>query len=1354
MMAAFRICLALLLSWGTPTWAWSYDIKKIGVENGLSNNNVVSIAQDRDGFIWICTKDGLNRYDAHSFTVFKKSEDGTNSLSSNVLNCVHADKFDDIVWIATEKNGIDAYHYRTHRFVHYEHDNSGANPNSLIANGVTHITSDEKGNLWLATYQSGLDYFDKQTGLFTHYNQSNVKGLGSDYNWYVMYESPEVIYVGHVNEGFSIVNIKNRTAQNYVHIEGDPASLPDNTVTCIFKDSKRNVWIGTRNGLALFNPQTGKMVNFGHDANNPRSLSHNFIKSFVEAPDGRLWIGTEGGGVSILDLKGLGISPNPQSVTFERIGVSNTPHGLSSASVQSILLDGFGNFWMGGYIGGLNIVKSKPNFFSKLVYLPLVDNPNSLNSKIVTSMCVDAGQRVWMANGIGGICTYDKGTKTGQFTRFGNGQTQVNVTSVYRDGEDNIWAGTIDGRVFRYSGNGRGFNEVGGFDEIKNLQIYSFFEDSRKTLWMTTDIGLLAYNRQSGHHRLFTTANSELSDNVIRAIAEDADGNLWVGTLIGGLCVFDADFKLLFNYGRYYDFYSVTHIYRDSQNRMWVASQNDLFLFRNHANESVVRIGKSWGLAESNIRAVVEGQSANDIWISTTSGISHMDLATKQIKNFNISDNLVMGDYLYGSMAKTRDGHIYFGSQNGVTYFNQVYTGQEVATPQTHITGFWVNNSKNENLNRLVDIPFASSMELPYNQNSFQINYSVMDVSLADKVEFMFQMAGLDENWYLVNDEKQVTFRNLKPGDYSFSIKARTHNGNWQSEPTRMSITIHPPLWLTWYAKMFYLVALLAIVYLILRFAKNKLAIENALAMEKKGRQQEHLLNEEKLKFFTNITHELRTPMTLILGPLEDLVADQTLTAAHSKKINNIHRVANRLLQLINQILEFRKSETQNRKLSVVQDDLVQHVGEIGQKYTELANQKQVGFNMLLPNSPLHMFFDPEVITIVLDNLLSNAFKFTPKGNVTLELKNTSDGGVATTELLVSDTGFGISDSDLPHVFERYYQAPNTPYPITGTGIGLALVKSLVELHEGEIVVSSQVGKGTVFSIRLLTRNAYPNAVHQRWHHASLNEEEVHETAKKVILVVDDNVEIVDYIRECLGDDYQILTAENGQKGLEGACDKVPDVVISDIMMPVMDGIELCKAMKRDVRTCHIPVILLTAKGSMQDKSEGYDAGADSYLTKPFSGNLLKSRLRNILDSRKMLAASFGGDFKGKQMMFSDSTNKLDKEFLEKLNAVIENNIEDEEMNIAVIATHLNMSHSTLYRKIKALTNLTANEYIRKVRMRVAEQLLLTNKYSISEIMYRVGINSNGYFRQCFKEEFGWLPSEYLQKIKDGQGAS
>jgi signal transduction histidine kinase/DNA-binding response OmpR family regulator len=563
-----------------------------------------------------------------------------------------------------------------------------------------------------------------------------------------------------------------------------------------------------------------------------------------------------------------------------------------------------------------------------------------------------------------------------------------------------------------------------------------------------------------------------------------------------------------------------------------------------------------------------------------------------------------------------------------------------------------------------------------------------------------------------------------------------------------MHIKIDPPWWLSVWAKIAEALLILLIGYTIMRIYKYKLKIENSLELARRSNEQEHELNEEKIKFFTNITHELRTPMTLILGPLEDLITDSSIQPDQARKIASIHRVANRLLYLINQILEFRKSTNKNRKLRVLKDDFVKYIYDTGIKYSELNQNKNVDLKISIPDAKIEMFFDPEVVTIILDNLLSNAMKYTRDGVVKLKLRNYMEDNIDYTEVIVSDTGYGISEEDLPHIFDRYYQAKNTSYPVSGTGIGLALVKNMVELHNAEISVESKINKGTTFRVKFLTNNSYPEEIHIHPGEVENNDEKTEKAEKNVVLVVDDNQEIIDYVRDCLFDTYQVITAENGQVGFEKACEKVPDLVISDIMMPVMDGVKMCKLMKEDVRTSHIPVILLTAKNTLQDKSEGYDAGADSYLTKPFSGNLLKSRIRNILEARKKLSASYSSKFKDKQELFNESISQLDKNFIEKLDEVIEKNIEDESLNISHIAFELNMSHSTLYRKIKALTDLTANEYIRKVRIKVAEQLLITNQFSITEIMYKIGINSSSYFRKCFKDEFGMNPSEYLQKLK------
>lgn len=1326
------------------TFAQNVIVEKIGTEQGLSNNNVVSIAQDRDGYMWFCTKDGLNRFDSSNFKVFKTTENNTNSISSNVLNCVYADKFADMVWIGSEKNGVDSYNYRTHEFTHYEHDYNQPDKNDISANGVTQITGDESGNIWFATYDGGIDFLNRETNEFTNFNVENTPGLGSNYNWCLFYDNEEKVYAGHVNEGFSIINPKTHTAVNFQHRENDPNSLADNTVTHILKDSKDRVWISTRNGLTLFNPISEQMVTFRNDPENPNSLSSNFIQKTFETEDHKLYIGTEGGGLNILDLDSLRFDSNLNNIKFEHILESETPNGLSSLSVQAVTQDSFGNIWLGGYGGGINFISSNEKFFKQIYYLPYIGNTNSLNAKAVVSICSDTDNNVWIANGFGGIGIYKDGEKIKQIDHINSNATQ-NFISIYKASDNRIWIGTAEGKVYFYDKNTDHFSTPDALKNLKSIPIYNFFEDSRGIIYMATDQGLNKYDPKTDSLKVYTQKNSELPDDLVRAIGEDSHGNIWIGSLIGGLSVFNNDFKRIKHYGDTYDFYSVNYIYRDSKNRMWIGSQNDLFLVKDQKVDPVMRIGKSSGLKETDIKSIIEGETDNIIWFSTTNEISKIDLNTMHVDNYNISDNIASGDYISGSVTKTSDGKIFFGSQNGATWFDQDIEQPDITSPLGSFTTFSVANTKNY-LNQFTDRPFGKNIELNYNQNSFQIRFNVLDYSLANKVDYVYQMEGLDSNWFIVNSENEVTFRNLKPGDYQFNLKTRLPNHEWSENYNSLAIQINPPLWLTWWMKLIYFALFATIITYIIKFYKRKLKVENDLFLEKQSRQQEQDINEEKLKFFTNITHELRSPMTLILGPLEDLLSDDSLNKDQSKKLNMVHRVANRLLQSINQILEFRKSESKSRKLSVIKDDLVKYAYEIGGKYKDLGNNKGVDFEIDVPEEKIEMYFDPDVMTIILDNLLSNAFKYTPAGLVSLKVERLQETNVDYTVVTVSDTGYGITKEDLPHVFDRYYQAQHASHPIKGTGIGLALVKNMVELHEAEIEVFSTIEEGTTFVVKFLTNNSYPEAIHYYPEEAQI--EEIEENSKNVILIVDDDPEIIDYIKDSLSDTYSIISAENGKVGLETAAEEIPDIIISDIMMPIMDGIEMCTLLKQDVRTSHIPLVLLTAKGSLHDQKIGYDVGVDSYLTKPFSSNLLKSRLKNILDAREKYSLSNSSKFKQKQEILNESIGELDKEFLRNLTKVIEDNLEDEEMNISYVAAQMNMSHSTLYRKIKALTNLTANEFIRKVRINYAEQLLITGQYNISEIMYQVGINSSSYFRQCFKDEFGMNPSEYLQKLK------
>lgn len=843
---------------------------------------------------------------------------------------------------------------------------------------------------------------------------------------------------------------------------------------------------------------------------------------------------------------------------------------------------------------------------------------------------------------------------------------------------------------------------------------------------------------------------------MVHGIIRDKNGKLWVGTFGKGVVVFDEDDKKLYNFTTDHSFPSnaVNYMMEDSRKRILVATREGIIIFKDVSQPNVfVSFGAKEGLENTQVRAIQEDHDGY-IWISTNGGISRLDEKNKRFYNYNYHDGIPMGDFMDGSTCITPDGTLFFGSQNGACYFNprELSSPREVS-PVT-ITQFFIYNKQTESRDTRLPVPISNRIvELPYNQNTFNISFNVLDYTQSSQVEFSYMLEGLENAWYSTQGDNQVTFRNIPHGNYVFKVKTRFRNQEWNENAAQLTVVIAPPLWLTWYAKLGYIILFIFALYALLRFYKRKLDLESSLEVERKQSLNKQELNEERLRFYTNITHELRTPLTLILGPLEDLLSDATLSPKHANKISIIHDSATRLLNLINRILEFRKTETQNRKLSVAKGDLGQLVQEVGLRYKELNPNNKVNYHIHIETEDTEIFYDADMITIILDNLMSNAAKYTSEGDITLSLRSVEENQIKYTEISVSDTGHGIDAEALPHIFDRYYQA-KSKYQASGSGIGLALVKGLSELHEGILKVESAVDTGTTFTLRLLTENTYPNAIHAQ-HDMEKKPMDAEETTitdtptenHPIVLVVEDNADIREYIRSSFTDIYEVITAKDGKEGWELAQARIPNIIVSDIMMPVMDGIELCKRIKEDMRTSHIPVILLTAKDSLQDKEEGYASGADSYLTKPFSAKLLHSRINNLLETRKKIASLLAlADIQPKQESAVSSLNKLDNEFLQKITQIIEENLEMEKMDIAFIADKMCMSHSTLYRKIKGLTDMSANEFIRKVKMRKGVELLMSGQYTISEIAYMIGFSSVAYFRQCFKDEYGMSPSDYVKQ--------
>ena len=1350
--------------------AQSYSVKRLGIEQGLSNNYVVSITQDKQGFLWFATEEGLNKFDGSRFITYYKNDLSHNKegLTGNELNRVYADTKRPIIWIATQRDGLNAYNYEEQTFTAYQHNPE--DPHSLITNDVTDIcpsTQDEDG-LWISTYYRGIEYLDINSGQFTHYNKRNVPDLPSNQIWTVLDGGDGNLYIGHVGSGFSIFSPKNKSVKNFRNETGNPMSLPGNDVFCIIKDANGNIWLGTNNGLALYNAANENFITFKNNKNDKYATLSNRILSIRQLKDNRLWIASELNGIAILNLKqSMFLSPDEISLEYIQEGGDN--RSLSNASARCIFQDSFDNIWIGTWGGGINFISSKPPLFTTLSYSPIPDNENSLNNKVASSICMDRQGRVWIGTDGGGINVFE-GEKRVAIYKKETGEIPSNfILASLLDSKGNLWFGSYQGGISFYDSRNKKFRSI-SLRGQSNLDIRTIYEDARHNIWIGYSGGIVVLNPLTLEIiRHYNTENSGLHSDFVRSIAQDEKGRFWIGTFGDGLGIYTPDLQKIKTFTQRDGFCSntVNQIIQDKQKRMWIGTGEGLVCFLSTETLNYKTYQRKDGLVNTNICAITEDNKGN-IWFSNNKGISCYVSDKNCFYNYGRFDEVPAGSFSSGCVTQNKNGWIYFGSINGVCYFHPDITMNEQSTPPAVITEMKILGrlSNPENKDMIINLSKDRKVELNHAHNSFGVRFNVQNYSLVNQVEYVYMLKGLENSWYTVNENNSVTFRNIPPGKYEFLIKARVHNQKWPEEATSLTIRINPPLWLTWWAKLIYVLIFISITYFILHAYKKKLDLESLYTLEKKNHEQEQELNQERLRFYTNITHELRTPLTLILGPLEDMQKETSLPAKQAQKLSVIYQSALRLLNLINQILEFRKTETQNKKLCVSKRNLVPLIYEIGLKYKELNQKPQINFQIQTEKEEMLLFFDKEILTIVLDNLISNAIKYTEQGCITLSVYQTIQNEIAYTEIKVSDTGYGISAEALPHIFDRYYQESGN-HQASGTGIGLALVRNLVELHEGEIRVESVQNEGSTFYIRLLTDNIYPNALHaDSTEQTEKEEQEVKaedsqntemETGKPILLIVEDNEDIQNYIAESFSDSFEVITANNGEEGKTQAFRCIPDIIVSDIMMPVMDGITLCRQLKEDVRTSHIPVILLTAKDSLQDKEEGYEVGADSYLTKPFSASLLRSRINNLLESRKKLVAQFQQqsapsnetDLSEKRMLITEALGKLDNEFIKKITQLIEENLSSEKIDITYLSDKMCMSGSTLYRKMKALTGLSTNEYIRKVKMQHAERLLLEGQFNISEIAYKVGMNSTGYFRQCFKDEFGVSPSDYLKQIKN-----
>ncbi len=1307
--------------------------------DGLANDGVLDVAIDGMGYVWVATEEGVSRIAGGKCTTLHWP-DNSDPVGSRVAALYWHEPTGQMI-ISFERRLV-LYRITTGEMTVLDADDG------MVPSSVEDIVRASDEEVWLAYGHGDVQRMNVRLRTFTGIPLQETLP-----NRCILDDGQGRLYLGHSQRGMSVIGLTGGSMQHYEQdssVAGE--GLPGNNVRAICIDDRQRVWVGCDGGLALFNPTSGKFTRVALDSDD----FEDNVYDIVQMRDGMLWVATDMGGIKVVNPDNFVAYSNPaQADSDEGIRVK-----ASSLNTRSLVQDDYGNIWVGNHSTGVDFFGVQRSEFDLLDYRDFERQPRP-----VYSLFPDKDRGFWMASD-DELVLWGDGKIQGRWSLQSQMRHRHVLTRcMLTDSSGNVWLGIDDEGAFRFS------RSTGHLERIpvesEGADIHSFYEDSLHRIWMGVESGVYRYDH--GMVEPCPSITRFLSSPVTGFLPLD-DHRLLLSTFGNGACIYDqlADScsSLVLAEGQIPSRINQTIRDRDGQT-LWMATDEGLICLEGACEGQSLRITRyngEYGLAERQILALQQ-DADGCIWMSTYNGISCLDKRTSQCYNFGQSDLQQIHGFSPGAALTTDDGVLCFASARGVCSFQPRSVSGNTVVSDVQIVACEAYHPMGVQTEIQTLIPDRKGqVRTSYQQNTLHLTYTVRNFAQTEHVEYSYMMEGMDDKWYDIGGDDDVVFRGLLPGRYNFVLRAKLRSQDWdEARRTQLAITITPPLWRTWWAYLAYVLAFVAFAVWMMRSYKRRLALQSSLELEKRESQQKQELNEERLRFFTNVTHELRTPLTLILGPIDDLMNDQSLPPAAHRRVAMLQKSAGRLRDLINEILEFRKAETQNRRLTVARGDIGQFVREICLNYKELNRNPKVQFSYnIAPDLP-RIYYDSEVITTILNNLLSNAVKYTEQGSITVDVSADGEGQL---HIAVADTGHGIASDALPHIFKRYYQADGR-HQASGTGIGLALVRALADLHEGTISVESREGEGSRFVFSISTENTYPDALHKEDDPIEpleplkplkpfepLEPLEPSESQQPTLLIVEDNADIRQYIIDSFVDDFQILQAQNGEEGLALALEHIPDIIVSDVMMPRMNGIELTRQLKEDIRTSHIPIILLTAKVADADKEEGYDSGADSYLTKPFTAKLLGSRIQNLLTARRRLAEHFAG-----RLAMPDSASPqpaptpavpslspLDQQFFERLNRLIEDNIMQEDLDMAFVSDRMAMSHSTFYRKVKALTGMTAKEYVRKRRLRCCYALLESGDYNVSQAAMMTGFNQMAHFRETFKREFGILPSEVMKK--------
>ncbi|MDA3892710.1 MAG: ATP-binding protein [Salinivirgaceae bacterium] len=1331
------------------------------VQNGLSQSTVYCMLQDSDGFIWIGTRDGLNRYDGYEFKIYRTDDADTTSISDNQVFSIVEDQHGQI-WVGTNY-GLNVYNKNTDSFTRFVH--SETNKQSLNNNHVYALLADSRGNIWAGTDGGGVSvfYIEQQTfePLFDG-NQNLEKAKVR-----TIVELPDgQIWIGTKGDGIAIYSKGNLS---YVLTNSNNfCGLLSNSIRLIYSDLKNNLWIGSdEHGLTKFNlkSQTYKHYSMNTDP----QLCHNAVRAICEDAEGNIWIGTRVG-LNLVD----GYTGEISYFYNEELN----DNSLSNNSIRSIIQDNSGNLWFGTYYGGINVIYGSSNNFT--LYKPNVYINNGLSYHIVSSFAQNSKNTIWVGTEGGGVNMLNK--KTNKFTTLLNKPNQNslvnnNVKALYIDNNDKLWIGTYGGGLDIYDIKRKQFinyqNNPLDSTTISSNYIYSIYHDTKDRIWIGANMGgINMFNPQSNKFSrvpLYTKEGDLINGETINDIIEDENGNVWFATDIGLLVYNNKTFRWIdiLNGNETINTLSLGY---DNFGTIWVGTEGSGMFSVDPDSEKVVQYTQKQGIQGFVIYGI-KCDVKHNLWVSTNNGLikfplsKHYNLPFKTdtlIVNYDVSDGLQSNEFNRGASFVSIDSTFYFGGLKGFNAFNPLKISRNATKPPVVITGFYLANTKIEkygnNSPLSKHISKTKQLILTHRQSSFSFEFVSLNYDKPQKNQYAYMLQGFDSDWVNAGKNHRATYTNIFPGEYIFKVKASNNDNLWNNEGTQIKITVLPPFWRTRLAFVIYIV-LIALLLLAFRkivvFSTNQ---KNLLENERLEKQRIEELNQMKLRFFTNISHEFRTPLTLISGPLEKLMKIPSIPAEEKNYLYALmHKNMSRLHRLINQLMDFRKLENKKMKLNVSSGNLAIFLQDVVQGFSEFCKQKDIELKVITDGeNSSNYWFDKNVVDNVIFILLSNAIKFTQaSGQISVSLK--CDNEIA--EIKVVDTGIGITKEKLAWIFERFYSDDSLKYTKSmGTGIGLSFAQSLVELHKGEITVESEENKGTTFTIKIpiskmgyapdeiKTKSKYildaqhkpvPEVIPQ---FSSQTDAENNES----ILVVEDNLELREFIKSHFRH-YMLYDAENGKDAFKLAKKYLPDLIISDVMMPVMDGMELCKAVKSNQITSHIPVILLTAKANIEHKVEGTNSGADIYMEKPFNIELLNANVCNLLLQRKALQERFAGH------IVSDIPEgefyTMEDEFIKKVQEIIFDKKSDPDLTVEYLGDKLGLSRSQLFRKFKALTNHSPNEFIKVVRLKYATELMVKGELNVNQITFECGFSSASHFIASFKKYYNKTPKEYANLI-------